>query len=100
MTTTDTTNQTIITCPDWCTTKADHASEHPDDAMTHTWFSPSAIDGHEYKSACISGTSYWPDLGLVVQLDAPNLVMTPKQARRVALGLLTVADWAEEQSEA
>ena len=87
--------QATITCPDWCTTKADHAREHPDDALSHAWFSTPAIDGHEYKSALISGTSCWPGLGLVVELDAPGLVMTPEQARRVALGLLIVADWAE-----
>jgi len=85
-----------IACPDWCDTKPDHEDGFDG---PHTWPTIPALDGIEddkdddgNSSALISvhdGTIF---------LSAPCLTMTPEQARAAGLGLLTVAEWAGDQS--
>jgi hypothetical protein len=84
------------TCPDWCQSKPH--DDNPDGSFDgpHTWLELPAIDGDGDFSALVS-VDYRPGAAhkSVISLIAPNLSLTPKQARSVALGLLTVADWAE-----
>jgi hypothetical protein len=98
MTTTATT-----TCPDWCQSKPH--DDNPDGGFDgpHTWPSIPALDGDDeefdpaYDNTTLISVDYidGAEHRSVINLIASNLSLTPKQARSVALALLTVADWAE-----
>lgn len=104
MTTTATITEQTIKCPAWCESKP---HDDPDGGFDgpHTGPAVQAQDGlnddnddNYNSSALISVDLPEPgtdDEGAVIYLTAGNLTLSPKQARSVALALITVADWAE-----
>jgi len=106
MTTADSTTIPATTCPDWCQSKP-HGD--PDDGFDgpHTWPAVQALDGlnddpdDNYNSSALVSVDLperMGEEGAVIYLTAGNLTLSPKQARSVALALLTVADWTDDQS--
>ena len=106
MTTTATTIEQT-TCPDWCQSKPH--DDNPDGGFDgpHTWPAIPALGGDDpdFDPAYDNTTliSVGPEMDhaerqSVINLLASNLTLTPKQARSVALALLTVADWTDDQA--
>jgi hypothetical protein len=83
--------------PDWCTTR--HDVDPDGDHTGPFWPDTESLAGGGYHAVQI-GTAGCSGHGVVVTLEAQNLLLTPEQARRAGLALLSAASWARDHAAA